>query len=174
MSNGMDLGYAGPIEMGKIYLTGDLAQVPRFTSQGPEALDPTLTLDAFRERLRSRRGEIKGVLTNQDFVAGIGNAYADEILFRACIYPFRKVTRLTQAEVVRVYEAMRSVLSEAIAILRGRVGEDIHLEIRDFLAVHGKGGQPCPRCGATISEITAHQQITNFCRACQPGTLIQQ
>ncbi len=174
LSNGMDLGYTDPVKMGKVYLTNDLALVPRFSSQGPEALDPQLTLAGFRERLRPRRGEIKGVLTNQEAVAGIGNAYADEILFRARIYPFRKVTRLTEAEIARLYEAMRSVLSEAIATLRERVGEDIHLEVRDFLAVHGKGGQPCPRCGATISEIKAHQQITSFCRACQPGTLIQQ
>lgn len=70
------------------------------------------------------------------------------------------------------YEAIREVLNEAIVVLRERAGADIHVEIRDFLKVHGKGGQPCPRCGTTISEIKARQRLTNFCRQCQPGRLI--
>jgi formamidopyrimidine-DNA glycosylase len=174
LSNGMDLEYTDPKKMGKIYLTADLARIPRFMEQGPEALDPSLTLEAFRERLRGRYGEIKGVLCAQEVVAGIGNAYADEILFRAGVSPFRKLAALTEADLARVYQAMRDVLGEAIAALRARIGEDIHIEIRDFLAVHNKGGQPCSRCGAPISEITAQQRITSYCRSCQPGTLIQQ
>jgi formamidopyrimidine-DNA glycosylase len=174
LSNGMDLEYTDPKKMGKIYLTADLARIPRFMEQGPEALDPALTLEAFRARLRGRYGEIKGVLCSPEVVAGIGNAYVDEILFRAGVSPFRKLTRLDETEIARIYQAMRDVLSEAIAILCDRIGEDIHVEIRDFLAVHGKGGQPCPHCGTIISQITARQQTTSYCRSCQPGTLIQQ
>jgi len=174
LSDGTRLCYTDPKKMGKVYLTDDLDLVPRFSAQGPEALDPQLTLDAFLERLRVRRGEIKGVLTNQAVVAGIGNAYADEILFRAGVYPFRKRTRLSDAEMARIYAAMRETLSAAITILRERVGDDIHVEIRDFLAVHGKGGEPCPRCGTAVSEIKARQRLTNFCRTCQPGTLVRQ
>jgi formamidopyrimidine-DNA glycosylase len=173
LADGMDLRYSDAKTMGKVYLTDDLAKVPGFAELGPEALDPDLTLDVFRERLRKYQGEIKGILTRQSFVAGIGNAYADEICWRARVYPFRKRSKLSDEEIRRFYEAMHEVLNEAIVTLRERVGADIHVEIRDFLKVHGKGGQPCPRCGTTISEIKARQQLTNFCRRCQPGTLIR-
>ncbi len=158
--------------MGKVYLTDSLAQVPTFGELGPEATDPALTLDGFRERLRPRRGEIKGVLVDQTFVAGIGNAYADEILWRAQIYPFRRRTSLSDEEVAALYEAMRTVLAEAIEILSMRVGEEIDKEVRDFLAVHGKPGQPCPRCGGSISEVKQAGSATHFCRTCQPGLMV--
>ena len=172
LADGMDLRYTDAKTMGKVYLTDDLAEVPGFADLGPEALNPDLTLELFRERLRKYRGEIKGVLTRQSFVAGIGNAYADEICWRAGIYPFCKRPKLSEEEIECLYEAMHGVLNEAIVILRERVGADIHVEIRDFLKVHGRGGQPCPRCGTTISEIKARQRLTNFCRQCQPGSLI--
>ncbi len=174
LDDGHELRYSDRRSMGKIYLTDDLARVPGFNELGPDALDPALTLEVFRERLRRFRGEIKGVLTRQSFVAGVGNAYADEILWQAGISPFRKRPQLSDEEVARLYEGMRQVLSEAIATLRPRVGADIHIEIRDFLQVHRRGGEPCPRCGSRISEISARKRITSFCRTCQPGGLIQQ
>jgi formamidopyrimidine-DNA glycosylase len=170
-STGAALHYLDPDTMGKVYLASSLDRIPGFASQGTEALDPELTLAIFADRLRGRRGEIKGILTNQSFVAGIGNAYADEILFRAGVYPFRKTPTLSREEVSRIYAAMTSVLREATEILRNRVGQAIHIEIRDFLQVHGHGGQPCPRCGSTLSQITARGRLTNFCRTCQPGTM---
>jgi formamidopyrimidine-DNA glycosylase len=173
LADGMDLRYTDARTMGKVYLTEGLAEVPGFADLGPEALDPNLPPELFGERLRHYRGEIKGILTRQSFVAGIGNAYADEICWRAGVYPFCKRPRLSDEEIGHLYEAMREVLNEAIVTLRERVGADIHVEIRDFLKVHGKGGQPCPRCGTTISEIKAQQRLTNFCRRCQPGSLIR-
>jgi formamidopyrimidine-DNA glycosylase len=173
LADGMDLRYTDARSMGRVYLTDDLTKVPGFAELGPEALDPDLTLELFRERLRKYQGEIKGILTRQSFVAGIGNAYADEICWQAGVYPFRKRSRLSDEEIERLYEAMREVLNEAVVTLRERVGADIHVEIRDFLWVHGRGGQPCPRCGTTISEIKARQRLTNFCRQCQPGSLIR-
>ncbi len=168
------LRYSDQRSMGKIYLTDDLARVPGFNELGPDALDPALTLEVFRERLRRFRGEIKRVLTRQDLVAGIGNAYADEILWQAGISPFCKSPKLSGDEVARLYGAMHQVFSEAIATLGQRVGADIHVEVRDFLRVHRRGGEPCPRCGTRLSEITAQQRITSFCRKCQPGGLIRQ
>jgi len=173
LSGGMDLRYVDAKAMGKVYLTLDEGLVPGFAAQGPDALDPALTAEVFRERLLPRRGEIKGLLTNQGVVAGIGNAYADEILFDAGLYPFRKRPSLSPEEVERLYHSMRSVLPKAIVVLRERVGEDIEVKIRDFLSVHGKGGSPCPRCGTPISEITARGRLTNFCRTCQPGRMIR-
>lgn len=171
-TDGQTLSYYDSVKMGKVYLTPSLDLVPSFLQQGPEALDPALTLDVFSERLRKRRGEIKGVLTNQAFVAGIGNAYVDEILFHAGVYPFRKSPSLTPDEVERVYDAMNTVLREAMPVLQERIGEDIHIKLRDFLKIHGHGGEPCPRCGSPISEIRARRRLTNFCRTCQPGLMV--
>ena len=172
LDDGRELRYHDPEDMGKIYITRELGQVPAFAEQGPEATDPALTLEVFRERLRRHHGEIKGILTNQAFVAGIGNAYADEILWAARLYPFRRRADLSSTEVAALYAAMRSVVGEAIATLRARVGENIDLEVRDFLAVHGKPGAPCPRCGSPISEVKRERRATNFCRTCQPGLLV--
>ena len=126
-----------------------------------------MTLEAFRARLRRHPGQIKGGLVNDTFLAGIGNAYADEILFAAHIYPYRRRASLTPAEVDGLYAAMHQVLDHASAVVAGRMGDDIHLKIRDFLQVHNKGGEACPVCGHTISQITANQRITSFCRHCQ-------
>jgi formamidopyrimidine-DNA glycosylase len=172
LTDGNELRYHDAKDMGKVYLTDDLNQVPTLPTLGPEATDPELTLDVFRERLRKHLGEIKGVLTNQGFVAGIGNAYADEICWRAGIYPFRRRPSLSDAEVAALYTAMRQVLAEAIETLRERVGAAIDVEVRDFLAVHGKAGQPCPTCGNPISQVTRARRATDFCRTCQPGLML--
>jgi len=172
LTDGCELRYHDAKDMGKVYLTDDLTQVPTFVSQGPDATDPDLTLDVFRQRLRRYRGEIKGVLTNQTFVAGIGNAYADEICWHAGLYPFRRRPSLTDDEVARLHSALRTVLAEAMETIRARVGDAIDVEVRDFLAVHGKAGQPCPRCGSPISEVKRARRATNFCRTCQPGLMI--
>jgi formamidopyrimidine-DNA glycosylase len=172
LADGKELRYNDQKDMGKIYVTGDLGQVPGFIELGPEADDPALTLEGFRERLKRHNGEIKGVLTNQAFVAGIGNAYADEILWCAQIYPFRRRANLSADEVERLYNCMRTVLSKAIETLRDRVGDKIDVEVRDFLAVHGREGEDCPRCGGRISEITYERISTHFCRACQPGLMV--
>ncbi len=172
LADGRELRYHDARDMGKLYLTRDLAQIPTFAELGPEATGPDLTLEVFRQRLRRHPGEIKGVLTNQTFVAGIGNAYADEILWRAGLYPFRRRPSLGDDEVAELYAAMRAVLAEAIETLRQRVGEAIDVEVRDFLAVHGKAGQPCPRCGSPVSKVTRARRTTNFCRTCQPGLMV--
>ena len=173
LADGRELRYHDASDMGKVYLADELSQVPAFDEQGPDADDPALSLDLFRERLRRHTGEIKGILTNQAFVAGIGNAYADEICWCAQLYPFRRRASLSAAEVERLYHCMRAVLEKAIEMLRQRVGDAIDVEVRDFLAVHGKAGQPCPRCGWPISEVKRERRATQFCRACQPGLMIE-
>jgi formamidopyrimidine-DNA glycosylase len=172
LSDGMELRYNDAADMGKIYLTRDLAAVPTFSDMGPEATDPALDFEAFAGRTRRHSGEIKTMLTNQSFVAGIGNAYADEICWRARLYPFRRRPTLGQGELGQLFGAMGATLNEAITILRQRVPDTLDGEIRDFLAVHGKPGQPCPRCGASISEVTRERRATHFCRTCQPGLMV--
>jgi formamidopyrimidine-DNA glycosylase len=172
LADGHELRYHDAKDMGKLYLTADLGQIPTFGDLGPEATDPALTLEVFRERLRRHHGEIKGILTNQSFIAGIGNAYADEICWHAGIYPFRRRPSLADDEVARLYSAMGEVLDEAIAILGERVGEAIDVEVRDFLSVHGKAGEPCPNCANEISKVTRQRRMTSFCRSCQPGLMV--
>ena len=172
LDDGNELRYHDAKDMGKVYLTAGLDQIPTFSELGPEANDPELSLEAFQERLRRHPGEIKGALTNQRFLAGIGNAYADEILWRARIYPFRRRPSLDAEEIEQLYAAVGAVLAEAIDTLRERVGDKIDVEIRDFLAVHGKAGQPCPRCDQPISKVTRQRRTTNFCRTCQPGLMV--
>ena len=171
LSNGAELRYVDQKTMGQLYLTRDLDTVPDFAGLGPEPFD--VSRDEFRARLHPYRGEIKGILTRGEFIAGIGNAYADEILWHARLHPYRKRTQLTSEEILRLYEAMQSTLRDAVAKVRAEMGERIHLKPRDFLAVHLKTGKPCPRCGTPISLVGANQRITNFCRTCQPGGLIK-
>ena len=171
LSNGVELRYIDQRTMGQLYLTRDLDQVPEYAGLGPEPFD--ISLDEFRGRLKPYRGEIKGVLVRGEFIAGIGNAYADEILWAARLHPYRKRTQLTPGEVERLYAALQSTLHEATDHVRAAMGEDIHLEPRGFMAVHMKTGEPCPRCGSPISLVGANQRITNFCRTCQPGGLIK-
>ena len=156
--------------LAKIYLapTAGLASVPVLGEQGPDAKDPALTQDVFLDRLKRYRGQVKNVLVNAKFIAGIGNAYADEILFAARIHPFAKVARLDQAERARLYDAIGETLDWASALAAEQIGDRIDRKPRDFLRVHRKGGQPCPACGAAISEIAPNRRITSFCRACQP------
>lgn len=171
LSDGRQLRYVDQKQMGQLYLTHDLERVPEYAGLGPEPFD--VSLETFRARLKPFRGEIKGILTRGEFIAGIGNAYADEILWAARLHPYRKRTQLTPEEVDRLYAAMRSTLMEAVGKVRLEMQENIHLKPRDFLAVHMKTGAPCPRCGTPISLVGANQRITNFCRTCQPGGLIK-
>ena len=157
--------------LAKAYLApaGDYSDVPVLGGQGPDALDPALDEAAFLARLKRYRGQVKNVLVNAEFVAGIGNAYADEILFAARIHPFAKVSSLGTAERARLHAAFGETLEWASARAAELIGERIDRKPRDFLRVHRKGGEPCPECGAAISELAPNRRITSFCRACQPG-----
>ena len=166
-----ELRYVDQKRMGQLYLTAELGSIPTFAEMGPDALEASP--ETFRSRLRRFRGEIKGVLSREQFLAGIGNAYADEILWQARLHPYRKVSTLSSEEIDRLYAAMNVTLRESIEKVEAAMGEDIHLKPRDFFAVHMRGGKRCPRCGGKVSEITAQGRITNFCRSCQPGGLIR-
>lgn len=174
LQEGRQLRYLDDKQMGKAYyVRGDqLAQVPVLSEQGPDVLSG-VSFEEFGQRLKKFHGEIKGVLTRGAFISGIGNAYSDEILFAAGLSPFRKARSLSQSELRALYDSCPQVAQEAIGVLRERMGADIHVKIRDFLKVHNKGGQPCPACGGNISQLTANQRITSYCRRCQPGMLIK-
>jgi formamidopyrimidine-DNA glycosylase len=165
-----DVRYRDPTQMGKVYLLpagADRAVPGMGDEQGPDADDGGLTLDVWRARIRRHPGELKNLLRNQSFVAGIGNAYSDEILHAAQLLPFRKRASLAPNEVDELYRATRSTLATAIDVLRARVPPTFEHQVRDFLAVHMKGGQPCPRCGTRITEVKAGGFVTSYCRGCQ-------
>jgi formamidopyrimidine-DNA glycosylase len=166
-----EVRYRDPTQMGKVYLlpAGAGRAVPGMgeDEQGPDADDPELTLDVWRARIRRHPGELKNLLRNQAFVAGIGNAYSDEILHAARLLPFRKRSSLATEEIDELYAATGLTLARASDILRARVPPTFEQQVRDFLAVHMKGGQPCPRCGTRISEVKAGGFVTSYCRGCQ-------
>ncbi|HEX2754262.1 MAG TPA: DNA-formamidopyrimidine glycosylase family protein [Candidatus Limnocylindrales bacterium] len=166
-----EIRYRDPTQMGKVYLVpaGVVRAVPGLTDDelGPDADDPALTLDVWRARISRHPGELKNLLKNQAFVAGIGNAYSDEILHAAGLLPFRKRSSLADEEIDELYAATRSTLATAITVLRERVPPTFEKQARDWLAVHDKGGHACPRCGTRISEVTPGGFVTSFCRGCQ-------
>ena len=166
-----ELRYRDPTQMGKVYVlpTGVDRPVPGLAEadMGPDADDPSLTIEVWRARIRRHPGELKNLLRNQEFVAGIGNAYSDEILHAARLQPFRKRGTLAPEEVDELYAATRATLSNAVAVLRERVPPTFETEVRDFLAVHNRGGEPCPRCGQRISQTEAGGFTTSYCRYCQ-------
>jgi formamidopyrimidine-DNA glycosylase len=166
---GVELRYRDATRMGKIYLmpAGVARPVAGWDEQGPDADDPALTLDVWRERIGRHSGELKSLLRNQQFVAGIGNAYSDEILWAARLLPFRKRTSLALDEVDALYTATRETLAWAIDQLHDLVPPRLEVEQREFLNVHRKGGNACPRCGTRLSQVSAGGFDTTFCRGCQ-------
>ena len=163
------LWYSDRKKMGRIYLVlkGDYSKVAGFAGRGPSALDPELTLEVFRKRIKRHNGQIKNVLRNQRFVKGIGNAYADEILLYAGILPFRKRSTLSHDEVEHLYDSMRKVLTRIRDVISERSLDEIAIEKRDFLMVHTRGGDQCPLCGGRVSEVKANRFVTNYCQTCQ-------
>jgi len=156
--------------LGKVYLVDidELDAVPVLNEQGPDALDSALDRDEFLKRLKRYRGQVKNALVNARFIAGIGNAYSDEILFNAGIHPFTKISTLPEDRRIELFEAVRDTLEWAADIAAGEIGQNIDRKPREFLKVHRKGGNPCPRCGNPISEVAPNRRVTSFCRHCQP------
>jgi formamidopyrimidine-DNA glycosylase len=165
----VELRYRDPTRMGKVYVVpaGAERPIPGWDEQGPDADDPGLDLETWRSRIRRHTGELKGILRNQAFVAGIGNGYSDEILWAARLAPFRKRSTLAADEIDALYTATTEVLAWATEELRTRVPPHFEVEVRDFLRVHRKGGRPCPRCGTRLSEVSPGGFVTTFCRGCQ-------
>jgi formamidopyrimidine-DNA glycosylase len=166
-----EVRYRDPSQMGKVYLLPAGIARPVIgledAEQGPDADDPALTLDVWRERIRRHPGELKSLLRNQAFVAGIGNAYSDEILHAAKLSPFRRRSSLAPEEIDALYAAMRSTLANAVGVLEERVPPTFEKQVRDFLAVHRRGGEACPRCGTRLSEVSSRSEATTWCRGCQ-------
>lgn len=164
-----ELRYLDFRDMGRIYWVADLdREVPGWSMLGPEAdAVGSMGLDGFRKRLRRFRDELKDLLRNQEFMAGIGNAYSDEILFEARLLPLRRRASLKPAEEEALYAAIPLVLSRAVEAILANPNYDESKQDRSFMNVHMKGGKTCPRCGHRISQIGSNREPLNFCRGCQ-------
>ena len=166
---GGELRYFDFRDMGRIYLVRSAeAEVPAWTEMGPEADSvPELGLDAFRKRLRRHRDELKDLLRNQAFLAGIGNAYSDEVLFDARLLPLRRRASLSAVEEETLYASIPRVLGTALEAILANPAYDESKQDRSFMKVHGRGGETCPRCGHRISQLGSAREPLSFCRGCQ-------
>jgi len=167
LDSGMKLSLSDFARMARVYLVAadQLGTVPGWSELGPEA--STITLEEFEQRVRRHPGELKNLLRNQAFIAGIGNAYSDEILHEAQLLPLRKRTTLRPDDVARLHAATADVLRRSTDDIRAQPDWEPHKQDRSFMRVHLRGGQACPRCGHRIAEIKAHGEVFNFCRGCQ-------
>jgi formamidopyrimidine-DNA glycosylase len=164
-----ELRYLDFRDMGRIYWVADRErEVPGWAEVGPEADSvPEMGLEVFRKRLRRFRDELKDLLRNQEFLAGIGNAYSDEILFEARLLPLRRRASLKPADEEGLYEAIPAVLRRAVDAILANPNYDESKQDRSFMSVHMKGGKTCPRCGHRISQLGSNREPVNFCRGCQ-------
>jgi formamidopyrimidine-DNA glycosylase len=165
----VELRYRDPKKMGKVYLVpeGVERDIAGWRELGPDADDPALDLATWQARIRRHHGELQNLLKNQAFMAGIGNAYSDEVLWSARLGPFRRRSSLADEESERLWRASQATMAWAIGELRVRVPPRFEEQAREFLRVHLKGGRPCPRCGATLSEVSPGGFVTTWCRSCQ-------
>src|SRR2546423_10129882 len=164
-----ELRYLDFRDMGRIYWVTDCSrEVPAWDLQGPEADSvASMGLDVFRKRLRRFRDELKDLLRNQEFLAGIGNAYSDEILFEARLLPLRRRASLKPEEEEAVFTAIPAVLHRAVEAILANPKYEESKQDRSFMAVHMKGGKACPRCGHRIGQLGTNREPLNFCRGCQ-------
>ncbi|GHJ12411.1 MULTISPECIES: Fpg/Nei family DNA glycosylase [unclassified Micromonospora] len=165
--SGFDLTEAGTQKKLAAYLVTDPAQVPGVAKLGPDAL--AADLPTFVERLRSRRGQVKGVLTDQSVLAGVGNAYSDEILHTARLSPFAITDRLTDDQLAGLHAATRTVLGDAVRRSMGQRAAELKGEKRSGLKVHARKGLPCPVCGDTVREVSFADSSLQYCPTCQTG-----
>jgi formamidopyrimidine-DNA glycosylase len=167
--SGFDLTEAGTRKRLAVYLVTDPAAVPGIAALGPDPLDPAFTPDVLAGLLAGRRTQIKGVLRDQKIIAGIGNAYSDEVLHAARMSPFRLASSLTEEDVAGLHAVITGTLREAIARSEGLSAGNLKAEKKAGLRVHGRAGDPCPVCGDTVREVSFADSALQYCPTCQTG-----
>jgi len=166
---GFDLTEAGTKKRLAVYLVTDPAEVPGVAALGPDPLADSFTEAELAKMLAGRRTQIKGVLRDQKIIAGIGNAYSDEVLHAARMSPFRLAASLADEEVAGLYAAIVAVLREAVQRSAGLAAGELKAEKKSGLRVHGRAGQPCPVCGDTVREVSFADSALQYCPTCQTG-----
>lgn len=167
--SGFDLTEAGTKKRLAVYVVRDPLDVPGIARLGPDVLSDEFTLERFSALLAGNRSQLKGVLRDQSVIAGIGNAYSDEILHVAKMSPFRLAATLDDAEVKVLYDALRDTMSTAVGRASGIKAGDLKAEKKLNMRVHGRAGQPCPVCGDVVRQVSFASSALDYCATCQTG-----
>ncbi|MDX2528138.1 Fpg/Nei family DNA glycosylase [Streptomyces europaeiscabiei] len=166
---GFDLTEAGTQKRLAVYVVRDPAEVPGVARLGPDPLADEFDVTRFAGLLAGERRQIKGALRDQSLIAGIGNAYSDEILHAARMSPFKLASSLKPEETRHLHEALRATLTEAVERSRGLAAGRLKAEKKSGLRVHGRTGEPCPVCGDTVREVSFSDSSLQYCPTCQTG-----
>jgi formamidopyrimidine-DNA glycosylase len=166
---GFDLTEAGTQKRLAVHLVRDPLQVPGVASLGPDPLAADFDLPAFAELLAGSRQQVKGLLREQSVLAGVGNAYSDEVLHAAKLSPYAAAGKLSETDVETLYAALQQVLHEAIAAAGGKPASELKDAKRAGMRVHGRTGLPCPVCGDTVREVSFADRSMQYCPTCQTG-----
>lgn len=167
--SGFDLTEAGSKKSLAVYVVRDPQEVPGISRLGPDPLDPGFTRDDFGALLAGRRTQIKGLLRDQAVIAGIGNAYSDEILHAARMSPYAIAGNLSGHDVDRLFAAMQETLTEAVAAASGKPPADLKDAKRRGMQVHARRGESCPVCGDTVQSVFFADRSLEYCPTCQTG-----
>ena len=166
--SGLDITEAGTKKSLALYVVRDPQEVPGIARLGPDPLADEFTIQALADILASEgRKQIKGVLRMQSIVAGIGNAYSDEILHTARMSPYKPANGLSEEELQTLYDAIRGTLADAVARSSGLAASELKGEKKSNLAVHGRTGKPCPVCGDVVREVSFADSSLQYCATCQ-------
>jgi formamidopyrimidine-DNA glycosylase len=167
--SGFDLTEAGTKKRLAAYLVRDPHEVPGVATLGPDPLSDDFTREAFGALLAGKRAQLKGLLRDQGFIAGVGNAYSDEILHVAKMSPFAMASGLDDVAVDRLYAALRSTLAGAVQAASGKPAAELKDAKRSGMRVHGRTGQECPVCGDVVREVSFADSSLQYCATCQTG-----
>ena len=166
---GFDLTEAGTRKSLAVHLVRDVGQVPAIATLGPDPLDPAFDRAALAAVLAGRRTQVKGLLRQQSVLAGVGNAYSDEVLHAARLSPYALASTLTDEQVDRLYSSLRSVLADAVVAAWGRPASELKDAKRTGMRVHARTGQLCPVCADTVREVSFADSALQYCPTCQTG-----
>ena len=166
---GFDLTEAGTQKRLAVYVVREPLQVPGIATLGPDPLDAAFDVAALARILDGSRQQIKGLLRDQSVLAGVGNAYSDEVLHAAKLSPYAIAGKLGEGEVERLWTSMRTVLTDAVQSAAGKPAKELKDAKRAGMRVHGRAGQPCPVCGDTVREVSFADRAMQYCPTCQTG-----
>ena len=167
--SGFDVTEAATEKRLAAYVVRDPMDVEHVATLGPDPLEETFTVEVLASLLSSSGGQIKGVLTDQRIIAGVGNAYSDDALHLAKLSPFKPANKLTADEVEALHAALVGVLSDAVSRSTGLAASEMKSEKKGGMRVHGRKGEPCPECGDVIREVSFATKSLQYCATCQTG-----
>ncbi len=167
--SGFDVTEMGTEKRLALWVVGDPAEVEHVATLGVDALDPAFDVETLASLLARAAGNVKTVLAAQSIIAGIGNAYSDEILHVARLSPFKPARNLDGDEVARLHGAIRSVLGEAVTRAVGQEASELKGDKKRTMRVHGRAGEACPECGDVVREVSFATKSLQYCATCQTG-----